>query len=56
MAAGTVIPEGMVIPPRSLVIGVPGRIRRAIEAEDFALIEMYAQNYLEYTELYRRET
>ncbi len=55
VAAGTVVPEGMVVLPRSLVIGVPGRVRRAIEAEDFALIEMYAQNYLEYGEQYRRE-
>ena len=25
IAAGTVIPEGMVVPPRSLVMGVPGK-------------------------------
>lgn len=55
IAAGTVIPEGMVVPPRSLVAGVPGRIRRAITAEDYALIQMYAHNYLDYTAQYLRE-
>jgi carbonic anhydrase/acetyltransferase-like protein (isoleucine patch superfamily) len=55
IAAGAVIPEGVVIPPRSLVAGVPGRIRREITGADFALIEMYARNYLEYGAQYRRE-
>ncbi len=52
IAAGAVIPEGMVVPPRSMVAGVPGRIRRAITTEDYALIQMYAQNYLDYTAQY----
>ena len=26
IAAGTLIPEGMVVPPRSLVMGVPGEV------------------------------
>ncbi|HBG92140.1 MAG TPA: acyltransferase [Nitrospiraceae bacterium] len=33
IAAGTVITEGTVIPPYSLVAGVPGRIVRNIESE-----------------------
>ncbi len=32
VAAGAVIPEGMQVPPRSLVMGVPGRIVRAVDA------------------------
>jgi carbonic anhydrase/acetyltransferase-like protein (isoleucine patch superfamily) len=32
VAAGAVIPEGMQIPPRSLVMGVPGRIVRPVDA------------------------
>jgi carbonic anhydrase/acetyltransferase-like protein (isoleucine patch superfamily) len=32
IAAGAVVPEGMQIPPRSLVIGVPGRIVRQVDA------------------------
>jgi carbonic anhydrase/acetyltransferase-like protein (isoleucine patch superfamily) len=32
IAAGAVIPEGMQIPPRSLVMGVPGRIVRQVDS------------------------
>ena len=32
IAAGAVVPERMRIPPRSLVIGVPGQIVRAVDA------------------------
>ncbi len=31
VAAGAVIPEGMQVPPRSLVMGVPGRIVRTVD-------------------------
>jgi len=55
VAAGAVIAEGMVVLPRSLVAGVPGRIRRTITTEDYELIRMYAQNYLDYTAQYLRE-
>ena len=56
IAAGAVIPEQTVIPPNSLVVGVPGKIRRALGDEDRKMILKYAQNYLDYTEIYLRET
>ncbi len=56
IAAGSVIPEGMAVPARSLVIGVPGRIRRAVTDDDLELIRMYARNYLDYTAEYLRES
>lgn len=52
IAAGAVIPEHMVIPPRSLVSGVPGRIKRELGDADRELILMYARNYLDYTRMY----
>ena len=55
IAAGAVIPEHMVIPPRSLVAGVPGRVRRAVTDEDHAAVMQYARNYLEYAAIYKRE-
>ncbi len=54
VAAGAVVPEGMTVAPRSLVMGVPARVRRAVEQEDFRMIQDYAANYLEYLEQYRR--
>jgi carbonic anhydrase/acetyltransferase-like protein (isoleucine patch superfamily) len=55
IAAGAVIPEQMVIPPNSLVAGVPGKIRRTLGDEDRKIILKYAQNYLDYTAIYLAE-
>jgi carbonic anhydrase/acetyltransferase-like protein (isoleucine patch superfamily) len=56
IAAGAVIPEHMVIPPNSLVAGVPGKVRRTLGDDDRAMILKYAQNYLDYTAIYLAET
>ena len=55
IAAGALIPEHTIIPPRSLVTGVPGRIRRELGDADRELILLYASNYLEYTAIYLAE-
>jgi carbonic anhydrase/acetyltransferase-like protein (isoleucine patch superfamily) len=52
VAAGAVIPEHTVIPPRSLVTGVPGKIRRRLDDSDRDLILRYAANYVDYTRIY----
>ena len=56
IAAGAVIPEHMVIPPNSLVTGVPGKVRRTLGDADRELILKYAHNYLDYVAIYRNET
>jgi len=56
IAAGAVIPEHIVIPPNSLVAGVPGKVRRALGDEDRKMILEYAQNYLDYVAIYLQET
>jgi carbonic anhydrase/acetyltransferase-like protein (isoleucine patch superfamily) len=56
IAAGAVIPERTHIPPRSLVTGVPGKILRPIDDADFANIQTYAANYLDYTRAYLTNT
>ena len=55
IAAGAVVPEGTVVPPRTLWAGVPAKLRRELGDKDRALILEYAQNYLDYTEIYLRE-
>jgi carbonic anhydrase/acetyltransferase-like protein (isoleucine patch superfamily) len=55
VAAGAVIPEHTVIPPNSLVAGVPGKVRRTLGDADRELILKYAQNYLDYTAIYLAE-
>jgi len=55
IAAGAVIPENTVIPPRSLVAGVPGKVRRELADKDRELILQYARNYLDYVAIYLEE-
>ena len=55
VAAGAVIPEQTVIPPNSLVAGVPGKVKKTLGDEDRKMILKYAQNYLDYTAIYLKE-
>src|ERR1700754_5226339 len=55
IAAGAVIPEHAVIPARSLVVGIPGKVKRELGEEDQKLIQRYAENYLDYTAIYLAE-
>jgi carbonic anhydrase/acetyltransferase-like protein (isoleucine patch superfamily) len=52
IAAGSVVPEHTVVPPRTLWAGVPAKLRRELTDKDFALIREYAQNYLDYVDVY----
>ena len=55
VAAGTLIPEETVIPPGSLVMGVPGKVRKQLDEEAQQTILRYATNYLGYKETYLAE-
>ena len=55
VAAQTLIPEGMKVPPCSLVMGVPGKVRRSLTPEELQLLRASAQNYYEYKEIYLAE-
>ena len=56
VAAGTLLTERTVIPPRSLVVGSPGKIKRQLTAIDQATIDRYAQRYVDYKNIYREES
>jgi carbonic anhydrase/acetyltransferase-like protein (isoleucine patch superfamily) len=56
LAAGAVLPEHTVVPPRTLWAGVPAKQRRTLEDKDRELILQYAKNYLDYVEIYLAET
>lgn len=47
VAAGTVVLEGTVIPPRSLVAGVPGKVRRRLTDAEYDRVVANAQIYLD---------
>ena len=55
IAAGAVVKEGAQIPPCSLVVGLPGVVRRTLGEADFESIRMYARNYVEYAAMYKAE-
>jgi carbonic anhydrase/acetyltransferase-like protein (isoleucine patch superfamily) len=48
VAAGTLLPEGAQIPPRSLVMGSPGRVKRGLEDREIAEIQDLADRYVGY--------
>lgn len=52
VAAGTVVLEGTVVPPRSLVAGVPGKVRRELTDDEVAGIRRNAETYLGLAELH----
>ncbi len=55
IAAGTLIPERTVIPPGSLVMGSPGKVKRALSAADLESIAGYAARYVKYKDIYKEE-
>jgi carbonic anhydrase/acetyltransferase-like protein (isoleucine patch superfamily) len=48
VAAGTLLTEGTRVPPRSLVMGSPGKVRRELSDDDVRSIRVYAERYVEY--------
>jgi carbonic anhydrase/acetyltransferase-like protein (isoleucine patch superfamily) len=55
IAAGALVPERMEVPPGSMVMGVPARVKREITSEERERFRENAQNYVRYRETYREE-
>lgn len=55
VAAGSLVAPGTKIPPRSLVMGMPARVKRALSDEEVANLAKYWQNYVEYSRAYLSE-
>ncbi|MCA9133467.1 MAG: gamma carbonic anhydrase family protein, partial [Planctomycetales bacterium] len=53
VGAGALVTEGKVIPPRSLVVGMPGRVVRELSDEEVAAILDSAQYYVDNAALYQ---
>lgn len=54
IAAGSIVTEGKVIPPRSVVMGIPGKVVRAITAEEMARTRRINEHYFELAQRYVR--
>ena len=46
VAAGTLLVEGQTVPPRSLVMGSPGKVKRLLTQAEVADIQLYADRYV----------
>ena len=48
IAAGTLLVEGMKVPPRSLVMGSPGKVKRTLTDAEVLDVQAYADRYVKY--------
>ena len=55
LGAGALVTQRMVIPPRSLVLGAPGKVVRTLTAEDEAFHRALAAKYVRVKENYLRD-
>jgi gamma-carbonic anhydrase len=46
------ITEGTVIPPHSLVLGMPAKVKRQLSDDEVAGIDEFARRYYQYKETY----
>ena len=50
VVAGALLAENFIVPPRSLVMGMPAKVKRELTDEEVADIDEYARRYVEYKE------
>ena len=48
VAAGSLVPEGVAIPPRSLAMGSPAKVRKTLSDSEVASIREYSASYVRY--------
>ncbi len=56
IAAGALVPEYTEIPPHSVVMGVPGKVRAQVTAEQRERILRSAQRYVGYRQIYKEDS
>lgn len=52
VGAGSVVTQGSVFPPRSLIVGSPARVKRELTEEEIRFLDQSADNYLLYKTWY----
>ncbi len=56
VAAGALVPEGMQVPPRSVVMGMPGKVVRQVNDADVERIRDGVQTYVDRAIKYKKES
>jgi gamma-carbonic anhydrase len=55
VAAGALVPERMEVPPNTLVMGSPAKVRREVTPEEQERFRQNCQNYVRVTAIYKEE-
>lgn len=55
IAAGALVPERMEVPPGSMVMGMPAKVKRELRPDEVERFRENAQNYVRYREAYMEE-
>lgn len=55
VGAGALVSEGMRVPPRTLVVGVPAKVKRDLTADEIERLESSWKHYVELKDRYLRE-
>ena len=55
VGAGALVAEGMRVPARTLVVGVPARVKRPLTPEEVERLDQSWRHYVEYKNAYLRE-
>ena len=56
VGAGPGVPPNMIIPPRSLVVGLPAKIVRQTTDEELEMIIERAQHYIDFSQEYKNQS
>jgi carbonic anhydrase/acetyltransferase-like protein (isoleucine patch superfamily) len=54
IGAGALVSEGMRIPPRSLVLGIPGKVVRSLRPQELRMLHQRSKDYVRYASEHRR--
>ncbi|HZS12600.1 MAG TPA: gamma carbonic anhydrase family protein [Nitrospirales bacterium] len=52
VGAGALVTEGTVVPPKSLILGTPAKVKRPVTEQELAWIRESAENYVRYARQY----
>ncbi len=53
VGAGALVTQGMIVPPRSLVLGSPAKVVRQLKEEEIAFLHQSPENYKQTVRWYR---
>ncbi|TAJ11019.1 MAG: gamma carbonic anhydrase family protein, partial [Nitrospirae bacterium] len=55
VGAGALVTEGTIVPPKSLILGSPAKVKRSVTKEELEWIRESAENYIRYAKTYLGE-